>query len=280
MPLPTTKHPTLPVMIDLTTISTPKEQAIVAVVGKVGTDLIARATEANIRTLPIIDASGSCAGAISLQKLSELAASKTPLAPDHATVPCDVFPHLVPVTQLLQALAEHGLVLHAPDPDDDHGEQWFGIVTPADCNRPIFRAHVYQALVILETSLGQLIMDEFGDDWGAIRLLSDHTQSRIREFYDEERAEGVDLSPVTNATLGDLFHIATTSNNVWKLMGFDHPDQLRDVARQINELRNTIMHPVRPFIVNERELHEHAAALQAVDTLTAAIMKRIGVHTG
>lgn len=280
MPIPTTRQPTLPVMIDLTTISTPREQAIVAPVGKVGTDLIATATEANIRTLPIIDEAGNCAGAIALQKLAELAASNTPLTPAHATVPCDVFPHMVPVTKLLQALAEHGLVLHAPDPDNGQGEQWFGIVTPADCNRPVFRAHVYQALVILETSLGQLIMDEFGDDWGAIRLLSDHTQQRIREFYDEERAEGVDLSPVTNATLSDLFHIATTSNNVWRLMGFEHPDRLQPIARQISELRNTIMHPVRPFIVNEQELHEHAAALQAVDALTADIMKRIGVQTG
>lgn len=280
MPHAPTKQPTLPVIIDLHTISTPKEQAVTAAVGPVDPAVITLATEHNIRTLPIIDENGDCAGAISLTRLTELASTNTPLTPDQATTTCELFPHKVPITTAMQALAEHGIMLHAPDPDNGHEEDWFGIVTPADTNRPMFRAHVYMMLVILETSLGQLIMDEFGDDWVAIRLLSDHTQHRIREFYDEERAEGVDLSPVTNATLSDLFHIATSSNNVWRLMGFHHPDRLRPIAQQVNDLRNAIMHPVRPFIVNERELHERAAALQLVDTLTTDIMKRIGTHTG
>lgn len=280
MPHATSRQPQLPVMIDLTTISTPKEHAIVATVGKIDLAVIEQATEHNIRTLPIIDASGNCNGAISLKKLSELAASNTPLTAEHATVACEVFPFRVPTTSVLQTLATNGMVLHASDPANGKEEKWFGIVTPADANRPMFRAHVYMMMVILEQSLGQLIMDEFGDDWGAIRLLSDHTQSRIKEFYDEERAEGVNLSPVTSATLSDLFHIAVTSNNVWKLMGFEHPDKLRPIAQQINDLRNTVMHPVRPFIVNEQELHDNAAALTEVDTLTTEIMKRIGVQTG
>ena len=280
MPHTTTKQPSIPVMIDLTTISTPRDHAVVATLGPIDPEQIAQATEAHVRTLPIVNGNRPSGGAISVAALAELAASKTALTIDHATTKCEHFPHLVPVSTLLRALADHGIVVHAGDPEHVTDDTWFGIVTPADCNRPIFRAHVYQMIVILETSLGQLIMDEFGDDWGAIRLLSDHTQSRIREFYDEERAEGVDLSPITNATLSDLFHIAVSSNNVWKLMGFRHADVLRPIAQQINDLRNTIMHPVRPFIVNERELHEHADALEAVDTLTANIMKRIGVETG
>lgn len=280
MPHTTTRQPQLPVMIDLTTISTPRERAITAHTGPIDPETIARAMEARIRTLPIVDDDHQCHGAISLAKLRELAESDTSLTRDHATTKCEVLPHYVPVTEAFAALAADGMVMHAPDPENGKDEQWFGIVTLADTNRPIFRAHVYMMIVILETSLGQLIMDEFGDDWGAIRLLSDHTQQRIREFYDEEVAEGIDLSPVTNATLSDLFHIALTSNNVWKLMGFHRPDQLRPITYQINDLRNTIMHPVRPFVVSEKELHEHAAALQAVDSLTSTIMKRIGVQTG
>ena len=177
--------------------------------------------------------------------------------------------------------ADDDRVGHGADPDaGDYQENWFGIVSTADLNRPIFRAHIYQMLVILETSLGQLIMNEFGDDWGAIRLLSEGTQARIKDFYDEERAEGVDLSPITNATLSDLFHIATESNNVWKLMEFDNPNELRPIAYRVNGLRNTIMHPVRPLIVNERELKDLVSAVDEVEKMTDRLMKRIGLATG
>lgn len=281
MPHTVTRPPSLPVMIDLTTISTPKEAAIIAHTGEIDPTIIETATDARVRSLPIVSDNNACLGAISVEKLTDLAASKTPLTADHATIPCNILPHLVPVSSLLTQLADQGVILHSSDPDaDDYQENWFGIVSTADLNRPIFRAHVYRLLVILETSLGQLIMDEFGDDWGAIRLLSDGTQKRIKDFYDEERAEGVDLSPVTNATLSDLFHIATESNNVWKLMEFGHPNELRPIAHRVNDLRNTIMHPVRPLIVSERDVQEIAVTVQEVEMLTDRLMKRIGISTG
>lgn len=281
MPHTVTRPPKLPVMIDLTTISTPKESAITVKLGTIEPALVEQATAARVRALPIVDETDVCLGAIAVEKLTELAASNTELKPQHATIACNILPHIVPVSALLKQLHDEGVILHGPDPDDDAlTNGWFGIVSTADLNRPIFRAHIYRMLVILETSLGQLIMDEFGDDWGAIRLLSDGTQRRIKEFYDEERAEGVDLSPVTNATLSDLFHIATESNNVWRLMEFDHPNELRPIAHIINDLRNTIMHPVRPLIVSEKEVEELVVAVNHIEILTDRLMKRIGVATG
>lgn len=281
MPHLATRQPSLPVMIDLTTISTPRQVAIVVHVGKIDLAVVVEATEARVRSLPLLDSAGNCLGTISVARLAELAASKTELTPEHATIRCNIVPHLIPVLDLLRLLAEHGMIMHSADPDaDDYQADWFGIVTTADLNRPIFRAHIYQMLVILETSLGHLIMDEFGDDWGAIRLLSDHTQRRIRDFYDEERAEGIDLSPVTNATLSDLFHIATESNRVWSLMGFDSPQHLREVGHRISDIRNRIMHPVRPLIVNERELTEIVAGVEDIEPLTTTLMKLIGVAAG
>lgn len=276
----TTKPPQLPVMVDLATMSTPRESAIIARTGEIQPGIIEEAMEAGIRAIPIVDDTDHCNGTITVQKLAKLVADRKPLSTDDATSPCDRFPHLVPVAALIQALADHGIVLHAPDPDDDElDESWFGIITTADINRPIFRAHIYRLIAILEGWLGQLIMDEFGDDWGAIRLLSNGTQKRIREFYEEEKAEGVELSPVTNATLSDLFHIATESNNVWSLMGYDSPEQLKPVAHAINELRNHVMHPVRPLVVNDAELQELLGAVHLADDLTTRLAKRIGFVT-
>lgn len=276
MPYSTTKAPELPVMVELSTISTPRKDAVSVRVGKIDRAVLDAAAEARLRALPLIDANDDCQGTITLQKLSQLAAQGTELTTDHATSPCETFPHMVPVTTLIEALVQHGIVLHSADPSDDLGEHWFGIITTADVNRPIFRANIYRMLVILESWFGQLIMDEFGDDWGAIRLLSDSTQRRIQEFYEEEKAEGVDLSPVTNATLSDLFHIASESNRVWNLIGFESPEHLRPVGRVINDLRNHIMHPVRPLVVNDAELEQLLEGTQAVDDMINRLAKQIG----
>lgn len=280
MPHTVTRPPKLPVMIDLTTVSTPKGAAITISPGKIDPALVEQGRDARVRSLPIVGENSECLGAISVEKLAELAENNTALTADHATIPCNILPYEMPVSALLRQLRDQGVILHGADPNDDSlTNGWFGIVSTADLNRPIFRAHIYRMLVILETSLGQLIMDEFGDDWGAIRLLSEGTQARIKDFYDEERAEGVDLSPITNATLSDLFHITTESNNVWRLMEFDDPNELRPIAHRVNGLRNTIMHPVRPLIVSENELKEIVEAVDDVEMLTDRLMKRIGVAT-
>ncbi|MCO5216707.1 MAG: hypothetical protein M9950_11230 [Thermomicrobiales bacterium] len=277
MPSP---HDSEPMMINLATISTPREKALVALEGPIDPELIASATEAHFHSLPLVADDGRCLGTISVQELARLAANRTPLTTEHATSPCARLPYLVPIGTLVQSLLDPGIIIHTADPDADLPVTWFGIITPADLNKPIFRAHVYMMLVTLETSLGQLIMDEFGDDWGAIRLLSENTQRRVKEFWDEERAEGVDLSPITTVTLSDLFHIAIESHRVWSLMGFDSPATLRPIAQHVNDLRNRIMHPVRPLIVNQQELRELADGIHSIETLTHALEKRIGVLSG
>ncbi|MCA9834844.1 MAG: hypothetical protein KC435_12910 [Thermomicrobiales bacterium] len=276
-----TRAPSVPVMIELADISTPREQAIVARIGKIDHAVIDAAIEARFQAVPVLDSDDRCLGMIDVPHLAQLAAKGEVLTPEHADGGCVRLPHLVPVTSLVSALAESGVILHTSDPhDESFPPDWFGIVSVADLNRPIFRAHVYQMMVILETSLGQLIMDEFGDDWGAIRLLSEGNQKRVREFWEEERDEGVDLSPITTVTLSDLFHIAAESNRVWNLMGFAGPAESRTVAYQINDLRNVIMHPVRPLIVNRKDLMDLDAGLRAVESLTTVLLKRIGMVTG
>ena len=277
----TTRVPLLPVMIELADISTPRQQAIVARIGPVDLAVVDAATTVRIQAIPVVDADGASIGVVETSRLAQLAAMRQALTPDAVTTDVPMLPYTVPVPALVHLLAATGMVLHAADPDDiEFSPDWFGIVTVADLNRPVFRAHVYQMVVVLETSLGQLIMDEFGDDWGAIRLLSEGTQRRVREFWEEERNEGIDLSPIMTVTLSDLFHIAVESHRVWRLAGYDNPAQLRDIAHEINDLRNVIMHPVRPLIVNRHDLLTLDAGLQQLDHLTSAIMKRIGVLAG
>jgi hypothetical protein len=51
-----------------------------------------------------------------------------------------------------------------------------------------------------------------------------------------------------------MFHIARESRNVWRLLGAETPDALADIARDINDIRNRVMHPIQPLIPHEPDL--------------------------
>ena len=116
-------------------------------------------------------------------------------------------------------------------------------------------------------------MEEFDDDWSAIHLLSDGTQARVREFQREQKEDGIDLSPVVQLTLSDMFHIARTSRNVWRLLGASSPDALGDIAHEINDIRNRVMHPIQPLVPRERDVVLVRDAVRQMVHLTDEIRK-------
>ncbi len=247
--------PTTPaITVRLSTISTPAEHLLSIKPGPVDPTIIERAEDRGWTRIPVLTDDGDLAGLIPARKLRKLIETGEPIDPAKAEITVPEMPGHVTILELLDALRDSHAVIHRADPEDDRPDNWFALITSADLNRPLFRAAVYTVIAMLETSLGELIMEEFDDDWGAIRLLSDSTEARVRDFWREQKDEGLDLSPVVQLTLSDMFHIARESRNVWRMIGFDSPDALAPVARDINDVRNRVMHPIQPLIPRERDV--------------------------
>lgn len=242
------------VTIQLSTISTPAERLLSIKPGPVDPAILEQADKKGWTRIPVLTDDGDLAGLIPARKLRGLIDAGEPIDPVKATIGVPELPGSVPVLTLLDHLVESHAVIHRAGPDEDRPNSWFALITTADLNRPLFRASLYTIIALLETGLGELIMEEFDDDWGAIRLLSDSTEARVREFHREQKEEGLDLSPVVQLTLSDMFHIAKESRNVWRLLGADSPDALGDVAHEINDIRNRVMHPIQPLVPRERDV--------------------------
>lgn len=257
----------LPILVNVDEISTHREQLIAIKPGPVDPALVEEARASGVRQLPVLTEDGDLAGLIPVRKLGELLTTGEEISVAKAEIRVPVVPDEVELSEFVQMMIDHNAVIHRSE-DGSHPASWFGLVTLADLNRPMFRAYVYRLVVAVETSLGNVIMSEFNDDWGAIRLLSDNTQGRIRDYYNEEKEQGVELSPVMTATLSDLLFIARESNNVWKSLGYANPKEMVPVSQQINELRNRIMHPIRPLIVAEADLEELRTGIAAMLDLT------------
>lgn len=242
------------VTIQLSTISTPAERLLSVKPGPVDPAFINRAEAKGWHRIPVLTDDGDLAGLISLKKLRNLVQTGEPIDPAKAEITVPEMPGQVPVLDLLDAIRDHHAVIHRAGPDEDRPDNWFALITPTDLNRPLFRAAVYTVIALLETSFGELLMEEFEDDWSAIRLLSDGTEARVREYWKEQKNEGLDLSPIVQITLSDMFHIARESRTVWKMLGFASPDALGPIAHDINDIRNRIMHPIQPLIPHERDV--------------------------
>ncbi len=268
------------VTIQLSTISTPAEQLLSVRPGPVKQDVLTRAGERGWHRIPVLTDDGDLAGLIPAKKLRKLLESGEPVDAARAELSVPELPGKVRVPTLLEAIRDYHAVIHRADPDEERPDQWFALITPVDLNRPMFRASVYTIIALLETSFGELLSEEFDDDWSAIRLLSDSTAERVREYWKEEKNDGLDLSPIAQITLSDMFHIAAESRNVWRMLGYDSPDALRPIGHEINDIRNRIMHPVRPLISRERDV---ALVLKAVDSMiaiTQEIQRQVPALTG
>lgn len=254
------------VTIQLSTISTPAEQLLSVQPGPVKQDVLARAEERGWHRIPVLTDDGDLAGLVPAKKLRALLGSGEPIDAAKAELTVPELPGKVRVPVLLEAIRDHHAVIHRADPDEDRPDQWFALITPVDLNRPMFRASVYTIIALLETSFGELLSEEFDDDWSAIRLLGAGTEERVREYWEEQKDDGLDLSPIARITLSDMFHIAAESRNVWRLLGYDSPKALRPIGHDINDIRNRIMHPIRPLVPHERDV---ALVLEAVEHMIA-----------
>lgn len=262
-----------PAIVQLSTISTPREHLLKLRPGPASLEIIEQAEQMHIYQLLVLTDEGDLAGLIPLTRLKELYGSNEMVDAARAKIRVPELPGHVPLLHLLDAMAEHGAVVHRGGPDDHRDPDWFAMITNADLNRPIFRANVYLVLARLETVLGELIMDEFGDDWGAIRLLSEHTQRRVRDFYEDAKAEGVELSPVVQLTLSEMFHISASSREVWKLCGYASPKDMAHDGSIITDTRNHVMHPIQPLINRNKDVSELRDVVRLVLDLTERIQQ-------
>lgn len=237
------------IMIDLTTISTPHDKVLrVTVDQPVDPEIAKRARDARIDLIAAVAADGSLLGFVPTGRVDGAAGRDEPVSRDDVAVIHAIREHVMAVEDVLDAIATHGVIAHAADPDDRLPASWFGIVTAADLNKPLFGASVYTVIARFESAFGQFVMDLFGDDWQAIGQLNEHSQRVVKERYEEFRRDGIDLSPVVNCSLDDLFWIARRTGKLANRLGYLDPDDIERDQAMIDEVRNRIMHPVQPLI--------------------------------
>jgi predicted transcriptional regulator len=177
----------------------------------------------------------------------------------------------VPADLLLQLLADNHSVLVAKGGPDERG-QFVGFVTMSDLNRHAMRSCLYDALALLESKLARLIQQRYGDVWEWIRFLNEEAQVRVLGYWELTRRQDLDVGPIAATTLTYLLRILASDKRLLKALGFNSRSKFETLTGHIPWLRNSVMHPVRPLVLNSADTSSVLSTLQGVVELTNRIL--------
>jgi len=172
---------------------------------------------------------------------------------------------------------------YAPlDSDDQEPERLivlFGLTTRSDLNRQAVRAAVYDRLATAEMALARFIRMTLQDrDW--IRLLNEDAQARVLGWTEVSRLRGVDVDPVEATMLTDLINVVARSKELRRRLGYKSSDEYDTQMGRIAKVRNAVMHPVRPLVLGEDDLHRLRQVLESTSDLEQRIRTAMSQDAG
>ena len=168
--------------------------------------------------------------------------------------------------ELLGVLETDGAAL-VMDADDvlPQATDWLGFITVSDLNRHFFRSLLYVALADFEVGLADLIQASGFDDKSWLGALNENSQAHVLGYWELARRQGVDTGPLTACTLTELSRIAEAQKEVLRAMGFSSKNQYGKHSGSLPQLRNAVMHPVRPMVFDKAGVADIHEKLRLID---------------
>jgi hypothetical protein len=173
----------------------------------------------------------------------------------------------IPVLPLIQRLAQVRSVILLPKLNVT--DQPLGFITLSDLNRQAVRAAVYLSLAELEAEVALIVERTFADPWDWMRHLNEVAQVALLGNWDLSKRRGIDVGPVAAATLTHLLTAVTHTQQLRQSLGYDSRKVCDADLSRLPELRNRVMHPVRPFILSAEDAARMARALSTAIELLA-----------
>ncbi|MCX7750889.1 MAG: hypothetical protein N2320_05065 [Candidatus Bipolaricaulota bacterium] len=218
-------------------------------------------------------------GLVARTRLEELAELGHTLVPDDPALQATAIEANPPLDALLDAMAQFPARIVVATPGSS--PPWprrdtYGIVTLSDLNKHPLRVVIYEILAELEMVAADLVRAAWGNsiDW-VTRLGNEDSQARILGYWTLGKMRGVDTGPVTGATLSELLRAIGKHEGTLAALGFPSRNKWQEATDSLPSLRNRVMHPVRPLVVEGGECAELKGDLATALDLTRRIRSRL-----
>lgn len=263
--------------IDLRELLIPWEKCFGVNPGFISPNVIATMEDEDYDFAPVFEQSMSgraVLGLIPRERLGELNLGGLALRSDDSAICRPEIYDRTSTSVVLDTLRVNVAVIVVVD-QAEYGQEGIGLLTRSDLNKHPFRAIIYSVLAALETRLAKLVRDRFEDHWAWVSRLNEEKQARILGYWELSKRRGIDAGPVSAATLAELLTIVATTTELRSLLGYKSRNSFEDEVGRIPDLRNQIMHPVRPLITDADSITKLKTDLSTVITLTDQLKKAV-----
>ncbi|MGE0827707.1 MAG: hypothetical protein AB7P18_36985 [Candidatus Binatia bacterium] len=162
----------------------------------------------------------------------------------------------ITIEQLFDKLAQERAALVIRESNATEYGLWqscLGLLTISDLNRHQLRASLYSILSTLESALARLVERFFADPWEWVKTLNEAHQVGVLGYWELSKRRGVDIGPIAATTLAQLIQVISRNKELLLKIGYSRT-QFEGQTGQIPELRNSVMHPVRPLILDQSDV--------------------------
>ena len=243
-------------------------------VGRIDPNIVAIAETKRFDQLPVLDPSGTLLGLIGLENVRDRLEGNLALTSSDPELHLSEIEENPPLLSLLAQLSSHrALVLRSNHHNSEAvtNDDWFALITISDLNRHVFRAYLYPILAKLEASLAELIDRRFADPWTWLPSLRPERQVQVIGRWELEKRNSVETSPITGAMLTDMLQVVSMGEELRRDLGFTSKSKFNEHAGSIPNLRNQIMHPVRPLVLCQKDVLKLHSTLEGIVSLTQGV---------
>jgi hypothetical protein len=253
--------------VSLRPLSTPGDQCLKLSLGTPDPLVVERAVLHRFDQLPVVNCDGQLVGLVATDHVCRLGDDEQQLLEsDPELYRCEVSEHS-PLAELLERFSSQR-ALTFPDQGDRFG---FALVTISDLNRHPFRSHLYPIIAELEASCAEVIERRYVDPWTWIPYVPEAMQIRLIGRWEFDKRNSIDTSPITGCTLTEILTVIASLDDMRDPLGYRSPRLFRSATGSLPDLRNRIMHPVRPLVTTQADVVELLSSLRLVSELTAKI---------
>lgn len=192
-------------------------------------------------------------GLVSRERLRQLHREGLKLSPSDEGISHPEIYDRTSMSVLLDTMASLPAAIVVVD-QDHYGTAPLGLLTRSDLNKHPFRSIIYSLLANLEMKLASLVEESFEDHWDWVSHLNEEKQARVIGYWELSKRRGVDVGPVGAATLTEMFTVIAKTETLRSLLGCPSRKSFDEAVSRIPDLRNQIMHPVRPLITDAESI--------------------------
>jgi hypothetical protein len=248
--------------VRLEEICVPLSECVCVVPGPISDDVLQALSQGSFDQAPVCDDRASiCYGLISRLRLEQLHRMGLPLEQNDSAISNAEFRVGIHTTayDIIDRLAASpaAIVIQESDAIEyGHAEWLVGLLTISDLNKHAIRGTLYRLISEAEAAIAALMRHTFDDPWDWIKLLNEDYQVRVLGFWELARRRDVDIGPVAAVTLSNLLTIIGKSSDLRSRLGYSSRKRFEKSTGKIPDFRNRIMHPVRPLILNRKDVEQ------------------------